>query len=298
MAYYSYLCTRKANGTRQLWERDNDTKGAPRSSSIADGTHSFLDMVTRVVIRDNKKSPVGYLSKLENFANGQEYIFKPGVNVIIGENGSGKTTLMKLLEAYLMVGYGRCERGIYNKNVSRVMQNGDKVPDGVDVYADYTKNTFRLSHSGECEGEEAMRNRHDFAALVGQKSSSTGEGVVVALNSLFEYMFGKDAELMFDYDQFKEGWTAPYFDYTEKHRVTCADEWTILMDEPDRNLSLENIKHIKGILSFHKPNTQIIAVVHNPLLIYALSRKKCVNIIEMTAGYVDRVRNEINNLIR
>ena len=254
-------------------------------------------MVTKVVIQDNKKSPVGYLSKLENFANGKEYTFKPGVNVIVGENGSGKTTLMKLIEAYLMVGYGRCERGIYNKNVSRVMQYGDKVPDGVDVYADYKKNTFRLSHSGECEGEEAMRNKHDFAALIGQKSSSTGEGVVVALNSLFDYMFGKDAELAFDYSQFEEGWTKPYFDYTEKHRVICDDEWTILMDEPDRNLSLENIGHIKGILSFHKPNTQIIAVVHNPLLIYALSKKRCVNFIEMTEGYVDKVKKEVNNLI-
>lgn len=255
-------------------------------------------MITRVAIRDNKKSPVVYLPRLENFANGREYRFKPGVNVIVGENGSGKTTLMKLMEAYLMVGYSRCERGIYNKNVSRIMGYGDNVSDGVDVYADYTKNTFRLSHSGECEGEEAMRNRHSFAALVGQKSSSTGEGVVVALNSLFGYMFGKDAELTFDYGQFREGWTAPYFDYTEKHRVICDDEWTILMDEPDRNLSLENIGHIKGILSFHKPNTQVIAVVHNPLLIYALSKKRCVNFIEMTEGYVEKVKKEINNLIR
>ena len=255
-------------------------------------------MVTKVVIKDNKKSPIHYIEDLDNFVNGKEYVFKPGVNIIVGENGSGKTTLMKLIEAYLMVGYGRCERGIYNNNVSRVMQYGDKVPDGVDVYADYKKNTFRLSHSGECEGEEAMRNKHDFAALVGQKSSSTGEGVVVALNSLFGYMFGKGAELTFDYGQFEEGWTKPYFDYTEKHRVICDDEWTILMDEPDRNLSLENIGHIKGILSFHKPNTQIIAVVHNPLLIYALSKKRCVNFIEMTEGYVDKVKKEVNNVIR
>ncbi len=255
-------------------------------------------MITKVVIRDNKKSPIGYLRELENFANGKEYIFKPGVNVVVGENGSGKTTLMKLIEAYLMVGYSRCERGSYNSNVRRIFRYGDKMSDGVDVYADYTKNTYRLSHSGERVGEEAMRNRNDFAALVEQNSSSTGEGVVVALNSLFNYMFGKDAELTFDYGQFKDGWTAPYYDYIEKHRVICDDEWTILMDEPDRNLSLENIGHIKVILSFHKPNTQIIAVVHNPLLIYVLSKKRCVNFIEMTDGYVDRVKKEINNLIK
>jgi len=255
-------------------------------------------MITKVAIRDNRRSPVGYLSELKSFANGKEYCFKPGVNVIVGENGSGKTTLLRLMEDYLMVGYSRCERGTYNSNVSRVMGFGDKVPDGVDAYADYTKNTFRLCHSGERVGEEAMMSRHDFAALVGQKSSSTGEGVVIALNSLFQYMFSKDAGLTFDYGQFRGGWAAPYFDYTEKHRVTCDDEWTVLMDEPDRNLSLENIGHIKAILSFHKPHTQIIAVVHNPLLIYALSKKRCVNFIEMTEGYVDKVKKEVNKLIR
>jgi ABC-type cobalamin/Fe3+-siderophores transport system ATPase subunit len=69
------------------------------------------------------------------------------------------------------------------------------------------------------------------------------------------------------------------------------------MDEPDRNLDIENIAQIKGILSFHKPQTQIIAVVHNPLLIYALSKKKCVNFIELTPGYIDRVKKQINEIV-
>ena len=56
-------------------------------------------MVTKVVIKDNKKSPVGYISSLKNFKNGSTFEFKDGVNVIVGENGSGKTTLMKLIES-------------------------------------------------------------------------------------------------------------------------------------------------------------------------------------------------------
>ena len=61
-------------------------------------------MVTKVVIKDNKKSPVGYIRTLKNFKNGNSFVFKDGVNVSVGENGSGKTTLMKLIESYLLVG--------------------------------------------------------------------------------------------------------------------------------------------------------------------------------------------------
>jgi len=86
-------------------------------------------------------------------------------------------------------------------------------------------------------------------------------------------------------------------EYIKNHRIQEHDEWTIILDEPDRNLDLKNIDKIKGILSFHKRNTQIIAVVHNPLLIYALSKKKNINFIELTPGYIDRIKNQINEIV-
>lgn len=44
-------------------------------------------------------------------------------------------------------------------------------------------------------------------------------------------------------------------------------EYTILMDEADRNLDVDNIMDLYNVLSFHKPQTQIIAVIHNPALV-------------------------------
>ena len=93
----------------------------------------------------------------------------------------------------------------------------------------------------------------------------------------------------------------PYIDYVKKHRINPTEEEkeiTILMDEPDRNLSLDNIKHIKAILSFHKPQTQLIAVIHNPLLIYNLSKVEGINFIEMTEGYIDKVKNMVDELVK
>ena len=67
------------------------------------------------------------------------------------------------------------------------------------------------------------------------------------------------------------------------------------MDEPDRNLDINRIKEVYNILSQEKENTQIIAVVHNPVLIYRLSKSKNVNIIEMTKGYVEDVVKFVEN---
>lgn len=82
-----------------------------------------------------------------------------------------------------------------------------------------------------------------------------------------------------------------------KQRITLAEssfEYTVLMDEPDRNLDIDNIMQIYNVLSFHKLQTQIIAIVHNPALIYKLSKLDCVNFIEMTEGYLKDVVNFIS----
>lgn len=255
-------------------------------------------MVEKIVIRDNKKSPVSYISKIQIFKNGKVFEFKPGVNVIVGKNGCGKTTLMKLIESYLLVDKTECSKGMFNSNINRLFGLGRELLDGVDVYADYKKNVFRLCHASEKTNDDSMKNFDAFTEFFTQIKSSTGEGVVVALNSMFKRMFCEKAQLQFDFDKAGgDGSYKEYGTYVNGHRVTEHNEWTILMDEPDRNLDIENMSNILGILSFHKPNTQIIAVVHNPLLICALSKIKDVHMIEMTRGYVSKVRKLVKSMI-
>lgn len=257
-------------------------------------------MIQKVIIKNNKNTPIKYISNLESFKDGTEYHFKSGVNIIVGKNGCGKTTLLKLIEIYLMIDKERCGKGLFNSNINRIFRgklDGEKIANGVDVYADYTKNTFRLCHIGEKSNDDALKDFNSFGVFATQLNSSTGEGVIVALNALFSYMFGKGAELYYDYNQFKERHPS-YVEYVDKHRVDTDDAWTILMDEPDRNLDIDMINQIKDILSYHKPQTQIIAVVHNPLLIYSLSNNKDINFIEMTEGYIDNVINNINKLLQ
>lgn len=84
--------------------------------------------------------------------------------------------------------------------------------------------------------------------------------------------------------------------YKDNHVVLMEKdfEYTIIMDEPDRNLDIDNIMDLYKVLSFHKPQTQIIAVIHNPALIYKLSKLDCVNFIEMTKGYLKKITGFMN----
>lgn len=255
-------------------------------------------MVTKVEITDNKNTPIGYLPELKAFKNGKVYEFREGVNIIVGENGCGKTTLLNLIRKYLLVDLSECSLGMYNSNINDICFGLGKkrMYDGAGVYADYQRNTFRLCHAGERKyNDEVFESDLTIAEFFGQKESSTGEGVLVALKSLFARMYNKGANLMFDYTQVGDNYI-PYLQYVHDH-VVEGNEWTILMDEPDRNLDIENISQVRGILSVHKPQTQIIAVVHNPLLICALSKNPEVNIIEMTRGYVKKVNKLVKELV-
>ena len=255
-------------------------------------------MVTKVEVTDNKNTPISYLPELKAFKNGKVYEFKEGVNIIIGENGCGKTTLLNLIKKYLLVDLSECSVGVFNTNINDICFGlGDKhMYDGVGVYADYHRNTFRLCHAGERrDNDEVFENDHSIAEFFGQKDASTGEGVLVAIQSLFARMYDKKAKLTFNYLQLGDNYPQ-YMRYIHDHIIE-GKEWTILMDEPDRNLDIENISQVKGILDFHKPQTQIIAVVHNPLLICALSKNPEVNIIEMTRGYKNKVIKLVKELV-
>lgn len=59
-------------------------------------------MITSIRIDDNKKTPFKYIQKIKAFKNGSEFIFKPGVNVIVGKNGSGKSTLLNMISKYML----------------------------------------------------------------------------------------------------------------------------------------------------------------------------------------------------
>jgi ABC-type enterochelin transport system ATPase subunit len=125
-------------------------------------------------------------------------------------------------------------------------------------------------------------------------------------------MFSNTAILTFPADEIKakseyyvekgdnENIFTQYIDYVKEHIVDFGNnnEYTVLIDEPDRNLDIFHINEIFAILNTRKEKTQLISVIHNPILIYKLSKNKDINFIEMKDGYIDSVKSELENLIK
>lgn len=262
-------------------------------------------MITKVKIRNPKKSPIYYIDEIPALSKGKEYNFTKGVNIIIGKNGCGKTTLMKLIETYLVVDKKECGRGMFNNKIGKLsnefhnpLKDDKKILDGVDVYADYGRNVFRYCRETELDDEEKLTDMRAFANAYNKTSMSTGQKVKDCLYDMFEYMFSKDAKLKFDYTEVYK-FLPEYKEYVDKHTVR-GDEYTLLLDEPDNNLDINEIKDLRNIFSYHKRQTQVIAVIHNPLLIYSLykNHEDEINWIEMTEGYLQSVISEIDKIVK
>ncbi len=264
-------------------------------------------MITSIKITDNQRTPFHYLPDVPAFENGSEFIFRPGVNVIIGENGSGKSTLLNLIAKYMF-----CEQSMGSEIPNNAIEfpnifDDDKVLDGIAIYADYICKVFHFLPHVEMKDDSILKSFQNFGLYGAGISCSSGEKGIVSINSLFQFMFGQD-NYAFPIKKLKKIsensnslWGKRIKGlltfYANNHiEITKDDfEYTILMDEPDRNLDIKNIMQVYNILSFHKPQTQIIAVVHNPALIYKLSKLDCVHFVEMTKGYLKKVIDFVNN---
>lgn len=154
--------------------------------------------------------------------------------------------------------------------------------------------------------DDILDNINNLSLYMNGASRSSGEKNLHAMNSLFDFVFNQDEyafpiQKLMEFKKKSNEFWANRIDnllkyYKDNHVVLMEKdfEYTILMDEPDRNLDIDNIMDLYKVLSFHKPQTQIIAVIHNPALIYKLSKLDCVNFIEMTKGYLKKITGFMN----
>lgn len=260
-------------------------------------------MIVSITINDNKRTPFRYAPKIKAFNSGSEFVFKPGVNVIIGKNGSGKSTLLKMIARYMLCENGMCSE-VPNEALDfpDIFDDEDRVLDGVDIKADYVGKVFNLLQQSEMNNYDVLKNSHNFNLYMNGSSSSSGEKNICAISTLFDFIFSRQdyefpirslAEYKKESNKFWIARIDNLLRYYANNHVKISEkdfEYTTLMDEPDRNLDIDNIANLYDVLSIHKPQTQIIAVIHNPALIYKLSELDCVNFIEMSKGYLKKIR--------
>lgn len=273
-------------------------------------------MITEVRITDNTNLPLGYSKNVSALSNGREFKFKKGINIILGKNGCGKTTLLRNMAKYLL-----CADNLYSKlpnfgsfgealKLDDLFDEDNKIKDGMKLACDYAGVVYNYIPNGEKAADNVLDSFENISHFMGSRGKSTGERMKYDLCSLLKIAFGNKniqfpiAEIKREMDKSNDYWGKRFrsmLRYYKENAVKIDRDdfaYTFLIDEPDRNLDITNIGELYSMLSYEKEMTQLICVLHNPILIYKLSRLDYVNFIEMTDGYLDDIKKVFKDLER
>lgn len=230
--------------------------------------------------------------------------FKPGINILIGENGSGKSTILNIIKSSQLLSHSFISKMDYLPITT--FENLKDLFDCFEIKGDYTRPVFNLYRM--CEDKEKLASNDlgtvlEAQQFIGIGEESKGQNLLGDINTLFHIMFEKSEECFPLMHYLKKYEKNSFEGILGSDSLNCSDviktiwenhvegdEFTILMDEPDSGLDVDNLKEIYGILSVRKEQTQLIASVHNVSLINKLSKIEGINIIEVSKGYLNKVR--------
>lgn len=241
--------------------------------------------------------------------------FKPGINIIVGENGCGKTTLLNIIRRSNLLEHSFIPKSNHFRVTN--LEQMDELYDCFEIKQDLRLpvfNLYRMADDSEKIAKNDLDSSLEVKQFLGMKEESRGQNLKGDMAQLFHIMFERQSECypMMKYlkesaerfptpekkEEKKEGSiNIPVPDgpaimrkVMENHVDSERPTYTILMDEPDQGLDIENLKDIYNTVSYNKEDTQLIAVIHNPFLIYKLMKLDYVNFIEMSEGYLKKVK--------
>ena len=263
-------------------------------------------MIKSITIEDNKRLPLKYSYKLDSFKNGTEFNFINGINIIVGKNGSGKSTLLNNIASYLL-----CSHSYYSElpnfnTFGEVLKldnlfEGTQLKDGMKIKCDYAGVIYNYTPS-----QQGSNNINILSNYIECGNKSFGEKTKYEICALFDLAFSNKnvqfpiKEIVIKRDSSNDYWKSRFNNllkyYKENQLDTEEFSYTFLIDEPDKNLDMENIEEIYKVLSYKKEMTQLICVIHNPILIYKLSKLDHVNWIELSNGYLGKIKKVFNEL--
>ena len=230
------------------------------------------------------------------------FTFKPGINILFGPNGCGKSTILKTLKAYCGIRNGGWT--YFNDPMELAADSFPMAYWGLtpsrcmaDVKWDGTPSFF---NDGDIKVNDTFFYMNDRSSDDGITSESEQMDLLAAKPSSGQYRINKVNKVLNmvkDVPSYTESdIPASYKESTCRNelaywnRLSRTGPQTVLLDEPERALSIHLQKKLFTEVLMEFKNMQIILATHS---IFSLSVPDA-NYIEFEEGYIQQCRDEFS----
>jgi energy-coupling factor transporter ATP-binding protein EcfA2 len=229
-----------------------------------------------------------------------EFNFTPGFNCFFASNGAGKSVALKFLKSFV---------GIENAGWSGIV-NPDRLasnrlpfgytgltPENVYAHVEWdgspcfynagdisVSNTFFYQNVGQSE-DGITTEKEQFDALVNKPSS--GQYRLQKINKILDMVKKNVPNILEIPSKYQHKGDVRYqIDYIQS--LNSQGRITLLLDEPERSLSLPKQKRLLDVLLEFSEEMQIIVACHSPFVLFLPQEK--VNIINVEPGYYEECK--------
>lgn len=226
-----------------------------------------------------------------------KYEFTDGFNIIFGTNGCGKSLMLRFLKTYasipnagwsrlldpMTLGTNRFPLAYSSRTPEKVHAN--VVWDGRPAFYNAgdisVDNTWFFQNVGK-SSDGITTEKEQFMAMVEKPSS--GQYRLQKLNKILQ-IIGEEPDIFEYLENSRSSYNNLLAQRNYLKSLPRNGKITILLDEPERSLSLPKQKKLLEVLLEFSKDYQIIAACHSPFVL-DLPRDQ-INIIEIDEGYVE-----------
>ena len=245
----------------------------------------------------------GFASELECLKD-KVFQFDNGFNVLFGSNGCGKSTLMKCIKAYCAL-----QHGGWSAISDHMKLGASGIKNFPFVYRAFTP-TGECDTIVEWDGNPTFYNdsdlRIDDMAWFYNKDILAQEGLTSASEQM-DYMAKRPSSgqtrmqklnKIFNIAQNPPDFTLTTPNPNNKYEqlevqyirsLPRNGKVTILLDEPEKSLSIPKQIELFRLLKSFQDKFQIIISTHSPFILF----EDGINIIEMEGNYIETCKNTI-----